>query len=365
MKEVADGLLRVQRQLSIVVLGALSLVLIFQVCVFFADILRVIGISILFSYLFINLVDWLSKYLRSRVAAVLIVYAVVLAGTALGALVFVPAMMSQITQLISTTYEQLPQLVEGLTKAMMPLEQRLHAAQIELKAIDIFNGFLAGLPKLEAATLFNRVSDVAFSTMTSLLYGLSIFVLSFYFLLDGYHVKAQIIKLFPARHKVWLESLAAEIDKSLQAFFRGQIVLGLGFGGFMILVFWCLGVRYALLLGVILGVWEIIPVIGPPIGFIPALISVGIHGMDHVLVNRFSQLLIVWLIFNGLQWLKDNIIGPRYIGNVIGLHPVTIFMAIMIGAKLDGIPGIIFALPVACAINVLVNHMHFYDKRVN
>jgi len=74
-------------------------------------------------------------------------------------------------------------------------------------------------------------------------------------------------------------------------------------------------------------------------------------------LNTPTQLLIIFVVFQGLQWLKDNIVAPRYIGNVIGLHPVTIFIAIMIGAKLDGMLGIIFALPVACVINVVINHL--------
>lgn len=359
MKEISDKLIIVQRQLTILVLSLIVLVLAFQICAFFADILRIVGISILFSYLLINLVDWLSKFVRVRAAAVLMVYTLVTVVLIVGVLVLIPAVMSQVSQLISTSYDQLPQLVESLTKAMLPIEKRLHAAQIELKAIDILNGLVADIPKIEAGTLFNRVSDVAFSTVGIVLYGLSIFVISFYFLLDGYRLQHSLIRLFARRHEAWLENLALEIDKSLQSFFRGQIVLGLGFGAFMILVFAFFGVRYALLLGLFLGIWEIIPVIGPPIGFIPALISVAVHGMENHLhdVNRLTQLLIIFAVFQGFQWLKDNVVAPRYIGNVIGLHPVTIFIAIMIGARMDGILGIIFALPAACAINVMINHL--------
>ena len=358
MSEYPDNLVIVQRQLTLLILGVIALVLIVQLCAFFADILRIVGISILFSYLFINVVDWLNEYLPSRVMAVLLVYTVVLAGTIFGALIFVPAVMVQVSQLLTTTYEQLPQLTAHLTAAVTPIEQRLHAAQIELRAIDIMNGFFASIPKIEAGTLFTRVGDVAVSTMTMVLYGLSIFVISFYFLLDGYQIQASVIKLFPRRHGAMLQRLAYEIDKSLQAFFQGQIVLGLGFGAFMILIFLGLGVHYALLLGVILGIWEIIPVIGPTIGFFPVLIAVGIHGMDNLPVNRFSQFLIVLTVFYIFQWLKDNILAPRYIGNVIGLHPVTIFIAIMIGAKLDGMLGVIFALPAACVVNVMYSQLH-------
>ncbi len=340
------------------VLGLIALLILYQICGYFSDILRILSISVLFSYLFIGCVDWLQKYIHSRATSVMLVYAVVINGIIFGAFWLAPAVTSQVTQLISTTYDQLPTLVAGATEALQPIEHKLNAAQIQVKAIDILNGIVASIPRLDTGTLFTRVGDVAVSTMTWTMYGLSILVVSFYFLLDGYRMKSNIISLFPKRHELWLQGMASEIDKSLQAFFRGQIVLGLGFGAFMIAVFWFLGVHYSLLLGIILGVFEIVPVIGPPIGFIPTLVAVGINGMDAVPTNRLTQLVIVFLVFQAFQWLKDNIIAPRYIGNVIGLHPVTIFLAIMVGARVDGVLGIIFALPAAAAINVLINHIH-------
>jgi predicted PurR-regulated permease PerM len=137
----------------------------------------------------------------------------------------------------------------------------------------------------------------------------------------------------------------------------------LGFGGFMVPVFSIMGVHYALLLGVVLGVLEIIPVIGSTIGLIPAIVAVAIDGMDNLPFNRFSQIVILFLVFQGLQWLKDNIVAPRYMGNVIGLHPIMIFLAIMLGARVDGMLGIIFAIPVACVVNVLATQLHNEQAR--
>ena len=70
-----------------------------------------------------------------------------------------------------------------------------------------------------------------------------------------------------------------------------------------------------------------------------------------------AAMLILLVVFNLLQWIKDNIVAPRYIGDAIGLHPVLIFLAIMIGARLDGMLGIIVSLPVAGALGVLFRHL--------
>jgi len=353
---VPDRMQLLQRQLTILVLSLLALFLLFQVGAYFADILRILGFSILFSYLFINVVDWLEKILPNRFVAILIVYLVLLVAMVLGVVLLVPAMVYQISQLANSTFNEFPQIITGVVKALHPLESRLHAAQIQVRAIDILTNIAANFPKPDPAQVLGRMTDVAMSTMTWLFYSLSIVVVSFYFLKDGHQIKEGVIRAFPHKHYVSLTLLATDMDLSIQAFFRGQIVLGLLFGAIMFGVYSILGIHYALLLSVIVGIWEIVPVIGPTLGLLPTVVSVGLDGMDMVHGSRLWQVLLIVLIFNLLQWLKDNFVAPRYIGDVIGLHPVMIFIAIMIGAKLDGIAGVICSLPAACVINVLISH---------
>ncbi len=353
-KDTQDRLAGVQRRMVILFLVLACLYLALQVAGYFADIIRILGISLLLSYLFINAVDWLEKPLGNRAGAIFVVYLTGAIVTTIGIIVIVPASVYQITQFVDTTFNQIPELSKYITATLVPLvEEKLHAYKIPLKAIDVINTFLTSIPRPDPSIIFSRMSDVAMSTMTWLLYGLSIVILSFYFLLDGVRMRTSMIGLFPAKYQETMTRVVQDIDLSLQAFFRGQIVLGLLFGLFMFLVYMALGVKYALVSALFLAAWEIVPVIGPPIGFIPAFITVAVHGLDHLQLARVAELILVTVVFNLMQWLKDNLIAPRYIGNVIGLHPVVIFIAIMIGARLDGMLGIIFALPVACALNVI------------
>lgn len=352
-----ERLLVWQRRLTVFVLGLLSLFLICQIGGYFSDLLRILATSVLLSYLFINVVDFLERYVRTRSLAILIVYAVILAVLVVGAVIVVPAMVYQITQLVETVWNKLPELVRWLGQVSVPVETRLHAAQLDIRAVDIFNSVASSLPKPDPGAVLTRILDVTMSTMTWLLYAISIFLVSFYFLLEGHQMADAIIRLFPRKFRNALHLMAADMDRSMQAFFRGQIVLGLLAGIVMLGVYLALGVPYALVLSVFLAVLEIVPVIGPPIGFYPAIIPVAIHGADHCPGNRIVQIIILIVIFNVLQWIKDNVIAPRYIGNVIGVHPILIFIAILIGARLDGITGIVFALPVACLLNVLLSHL--------
>lgn len=353
----ADRLQLLQRRLTISVLTFILLLLSWQLCSYFADVVRILGISVLISYLFISVVDWLEKYIKNRAMAIFIVYAVCGVAATVGLLTVVPSLLAQINGLVESVFSEMPRILNLIGTFLAPLDARLHAAQIQIRAIDLVANLAGNIPRPDSTVIFSRMGEVAMSTMTWLLYGLSILVVSFYFMLDGYRMTDWIISAFPGRFHIRMQAIANEIDLSMQAFFRGQLVMALGFGLLMLVVFILIGVPFALLLTVVLALAEIVPVIGPPIGFLPALVVVALNGLDNVPADRLWQVVILLIVFNIAQWVKDNLVAPRYIGNKIGLHPVMIFIAIMIGAKLDGMLGIIFSIPAASALNVIYQQL--------
>ncbi|MBX9667259.1 MAG: AI-2E family transporter [Candidatus Obscuribacterales bacterium] len=347
----------IQRRMVVVALGLFIAFLTVQVAQIFSDILRILSIAIFVCYTVVSLVDWLEHVTKSRIFAVLAVYAFGAVVTVISVIIVIPILVYQISSLVQSTFDQIPTFLEWSTKILTPLEVKLNHAHIYMKPSDMLANFAAAAPKPDAGLIVQHVTNVAMSTMTWFFYAMSVLILSFYFLLDGGRMSRAIVDVFPDTLKSRMMSFVRETDKTLHSFFKGQIVLGLLFGAFMVAVYWALGVPYALALGIILGMWEVVPVIGPTLGFAPTVLAVLVHGIDHVPASRFVQLLIVVAVFAILQWLKDNIVAPKYIGNVIGLHPVIIFIAIMIGARLDGMLGIIVSLPVACMINVFVKHL--------
>jgi predicted PurR-regulated permease PerM len=356
-----DQLLVLQRQLTVFVLIMLALFMVFQIGAYFGDLLRILAISMLLSYLVINMVDFLDRFMRNRAVSVAVVYVCLLAVIIVAVVLVVPAMVYQVSQLITSTFDHIPEWLHQLEESLAPLQARFEASRVDIKIIDVVNNLVTSLPKPDPGAVVTRITDIATSTMTWAVYSVSISVVSFYFLLDGHRMKDAIISLFPSRSHAALDAMAHDMDRSLQAFFKGQLVLGLMFGLFMLGIYVVLNVQYALLLSVFLGFCEILPVIGPPIGFAPAAIAVAIHG-SILPGDRFMQILILTAIFAIFQQVKDNVVAPRYIGNVIGLHPVLIFVAIMVGARIDGMLGIIISLPAACVVNVLINHLPLRDE---
>lgn len=352
-----EHLLLMQRRLTIALLSVLLVLALLYLGFIFADILRILGISILLSYLFINPVDWLSRYIKNRALSIVIIYSICAVVVVVGFLTIVPSLVYQLNLFFTSTFKQVPHVMESFLRSLTPLDERLAAAKLQIRAIDMISKMAESLPSIDSSAMVSRMTDVAMSTMTWVLYGLSILVLTFYFLLEGHRMKDRIIASLPSRSQGVLQGMARDIDLNMQSFFRGQIVMGIGFGLVMMGVYFLLGVQYALVLGLILAVWEIVPVIGPLLGFLPAALVVLINGMDNVPLERLWQVLLIVVIFNVGQWIKDNLIAPRYIGNAVNLHPVIIFISIMIGARMDGILGIVFAIPAASVVNVVYQQL--------
>ncbi|MGD9680586.1 MAG: AI-2E family transporter [Candidatus Obscuribacterales bacterium] len=351
-----ESLLLLQRRLVITTLCLLIGYLAVQLAVIFSDILRILAISIFFTYTVSGFVDSLEKACGKRILAVLAVYGMMAVLTILGIVLLVPAMMVQLSELINSTINQLPLWADNLGAMSGPLEAtlaRYHLPNLQ----EVISSLSGNLPRPDGNAIVGQMGAVAMSTMTWIVYGLSVMVLTFYFLQGGSSMVSSLVGLLPEARRGPARTVLSEINISLHAFFRGQIVLGLLFGVFMVVVYMVLGVQYALALGLFLGVWEIVPVIGPTLGFLPALLSVLLSGMSNLPADRIVQVLILLVVFNVMQWIKDNIVAPRYIGDAIGLHPVLIFLAIMIGARLDGMLGIIVSLPVAGALGVLFRHL--------
>ena len=248
-----DRLLILQRQLIVLTLTLILLGMIICISYFFADVLRILGIAVLLSYLGIGLVDFLQKYLRDRRAAVLVVFVLLISFLVVSALLVVPAVVMQITQLVQTTFDSLPGMLQKVTQALIPLEAKFRAYQIPIKMVDILNNLIAGIPKPDPSAILFRVTDVAMSTATWLFYWVSISVVTFYFLLEGNTLTESLIKLFPAKNQEFVRKVTKDADHSLQSFFRGQIILGFAFGIVMLAVYMTLGVEYALLLAIFLG----------------------------------------------------------------------------------------------------------------
>jgi len=174
---------------------------------------------------------------------------------------------------------------------------------------------------------------------------LTIFVVSFYLLMERERIRNGLASLFPTYEKD-IRSTLEQIDEKLGAWVRGQIALSVTIGLLSWIALTALGINYALPLAILAGILEIVPTIGPIIAAIPAIIV--------ALSISPTTAIFVTLAYVIIQTLENNFIVPKIMQKAVGLNPVIVIVAVTIGAKLMGVVGALLAVPFISFLVIMI-----------
>jgi predicted PurR-regulated permease PerM len=170
-------------------------------------------------------------------------------------------------------------------------------------------------------------------------------VMAFYFMVDGKRMRIALANLVPDPHRDKVVFVEEVVDGVLGSYIRGQLILATTVG--MLAAAGCalLGVRYPLLIGILAFVFELVPMVGPILASLPAIVI--------ALFQPFPLVLYVAAYFLVLQMLENHVLVPRISGGAVGLHPLVALVALLAGAEAAGALGALFAVPAAGILNVL------------
>jgi len=285
--------------------------------------------------------EWTRRRRRlSRPLSIALVYVgLLVAFGALASLLITPMVVEtrEIVQRAPELYRQLQEMLTGL--------QQRYTWLPDLTSI------LNRLPQ-EAGQLgqyLGAATGVAFRVFGGVVSAVSVLILSIYMLLEGPTIKEGFLRLFPRAHQRRVETVLQSVGQKFGGWLRGQLFLGFVIGIAAGLGTWILGLPYPFLLGLAAGITELIPMVGPVLGAIPA-----------VLVALFGptwRLLAVIVLFTVIQQVENNLLVPRVMKQAVGLSPLLTIVAIMIGAQLMGILGALLAVPIAAALQVIVGEI--------
>ena len=175
-------------------------------------------------------------------------------------------------------------------------------------------------------------------------------VVLFYLLRDWDDLIAGISHLIPRELIAKTTEIANEIDQMLAEFLRGQLTVMLLMSVFYCVGLWLAGLDNALPIGIIAGLLNFVPYLGPALGMGLALLVGALQ------FSSFSQIVPVLAVFGIGQLIESNVITPKLVGERIGLHPVVVIFALLAGGQLFGFAGVLLALPVAATIAVALQH---------
>jgi predicted PurR-regulated permease PerM len=293
------------------------------------------------AYILNPLVNHLVRHGFSRLGALVFVYAVVImaGGVALGLLV--PAMLVELGRLA----DFVPGYFASLQELAGNLQARYSRVQLPQPIRQAIDEAIGSAQRI--LLRFVAAAAQAVLGLFSALFSLALApVLSFYLLKDLDRFRSGVRRLIPPTDRAGVWGLLSELSGVVSGFIRGQLTVAALVGLLVTGALALLGIRFAVLLGLVAGVAEIIPYFGPVIGAIPAL-AVAAAGSPLDLVK-------VAVAFIAIQQVESVIIAPRIIGDRVGLHPLGVIFALLAGFELYGVAGMIGAVPAAGMLRVLL-----------
>jgi len=301
------------------------------------EIIIMVFLSIILVAAFLKPVEWLSARKIPRAIAVLIVYLLMIAviSTAVG--IIIPPLVEQTSALIS----KLPQIVSSINSffifANIPVEDVSSVLSNQIQ------GFVGNIVSISTAVF------------SSIFLVLTILVITFYLLLEWQKFVTMVSSPFSGRQEKRVLNTIAKLENGLGRWVRGQLALSFIVGVITFIGLQLLGIQYALPLALIAAILEIIPIIGPIIASIPAIL-VGLT------VSPLMSLAVAAL-FIVVQQLENHAIVPLIMSKVIGLQPPVIIISLLIGAKIAGIGGAFLVPPILIITKVIFNELLQEDKK--
>jgi len=215
--------------------------------------------------------------------------------------------------------------------------------------------FLTGLAN--SFKSFLQKAALSVPEMTASLFGGMInFVLApiiaFYILKDLDVIRTTVREMIPEKHRVEGMQIVKKIDQIVGGFLKGQALVALTVAILSGIALYALGVDYAILLGFIIGVFNIIPYLGPIVGGAPAVII--------ALDTSWQLALIVVVVLLTVQQIDSILISPRIMSSQVNLHPAVVIFALLAGGTLLGFVGMLIAIPIAAVGKAL--YLHFRER---
>ncbi|MFH0951956.1 MAG: AI-2E family transporter [Patescibacteria group bacterium] len=295
------------------------------------DVVLIIFVSLVFASAIDPWIDSLQKRRKMpRFLSILLIYILVIGVVVLAVSLLVPAISNQVGQLT----ENFPNVVDRIISGFSSAQQTNEGASL----LTSIQGTLENVNQS-----LSKITSSIFSGIASLFGGIvmliGILFLTFYMTLEEQGVEKFVKAIAPVNYQPYFIQLIRRIQERLGLWLRGQLILGLIIGALSFVGLVILGVPYPLVLALIAGITELVPIIGPILGAIPAVFIA-------LTVSPWKALFVI-ILYLVIQQLENNLVVPKVMQRVAGLNPIVVIIIMLIGAKLAGIVGIILAVPAA------------------
>lgn len=313
---------------------------------FFSTLFAPVLIAGFLYYILNPIVGLLMKTKMKRIWAVAIVLLLLVAALVWILLSVIPSLVQQISSLASNTPNFIRQVETWLAEVAQwsvfkDVDINKYFEQLDISYGTIIQQFLSGLSN----SLGSIVGTIASATIVIIT---APFIL-FYMLKDGEKLVPNIKRFFPEKRREQIVELLGQLNKTLANYISGQAIECLFVGTFTFLGYFAIGVDYAFLFGVIAGLTNLIPYLGPYLGLAPAFLVT-------VFNDPFKALLCCGVVLI-VQQLDGNIIYPNVIGKSLKIHPLTIIIVLLVAGNIAGLLGIFLGVPFYAICKTIISYI--------
>ncbi len=329
-------------------------------------------IALVIAYVLEPLLVWLGRVRLgrvrlSRMTCVLITY---ILGAGLMMMVGLPLVVNVATGMVRIAQGvETADLQVQATRMVRGIQDRLHSLPLPEDLSERVRSLVSDPVEVSrlVATVFQKLRD-ALSTVlrggagmltTAVSASMQLMlvpVLLFYFMLEFPGLSEGFLLLVPPAYHGWMRGFLARVDRTLGGFVRGQLLIAFLFGAVMTLGLMAIGIPFAVVLGPMSGIANLVPYLGVVVGLVPAFFlalwqgGLGIEGL--------MSCGAIALLFVVLQLLDGYLFQPRILGPSVELHPLWIMLSLAIGEHWMGLPGMMLAVPVAAVLRVILSDLH-------
>lgn len=339
-------------------------------------------IAIIFAYIIDPIVNYLERKGVKRQFGVIIVYisAILIFGILIVSVIpktinevsnlltslpgMVDTLIREFNNFLSNVFAkfniELPKNFINIYKETNPkVNGNVETPQIVSNILDSIKGTINDLIVKAQGSLMGSLSNVIsklYGFLTSAFRLVLIIIFSFYFSVDKERFLLKVKKAIPNKHREDISYLTSNIDTALQQFIRGRMLMAIFVGVLTMVYLLVLRVDFAIIIGLITCIADIIPFIGPFLGCAPAVLF--------AFMDSPMKALWVLILFVIVQWIENNILAPKLIGDSTGLNPLVILISIIIGGGIFGVWGMVISVPLTSIIFILVDFIKIkYNDR--
>ena len=308
--------------------------------------LLLFGVAFFLAALLDRPISWLDKHGLSRGKSVAVIALLFLTLIGAGIAVAVPPLIEQATEFSQNapkTIATAQRRLESYTSRYPVVQEQLDAANLPQKATEYGQKFLP------------QVGRYSLNFLGGILSALIVFLITLYTVAEPRPLVRGALSLFPRKHRQTALRVLAGVTTSLQAWVRATALMMVIVGVVSGLGLWAIGVKSPLLFGIIAGIGEAIPTIGPIISAIPPFLV--------TLADDPAKAMWVLVLFLVIQQVENNLLVPRIMATTLNLHSVSVMFFVIVMGSLVGLLGILLAPPLCAVLKVIYQEVYLKPKR--